>query len=90
MPEIGEPHFKNLDIQNILIKHDEISESKTAIYCWIPSHIGFMIMRKLTKKEMNPKTWRRQILKFLLIILKPIGTSLINRRGYGMKHLITS
>ena len=25
----------------ILIKHDTISEVKTIIYCWVPSHIGF-------------------------------------------------
>ena len=41
---------KNPQIQNILIKHHEISKSKTVIYCWIPSHIGIYNNAKLTKK----------------------------------------
>ena len=31
---------KNSQIQHLLLKHHEISSSKTVIYCWIPSHIG--------------------------------------------------
>ena len=31
---------KNPQIQKLLIKHHTISELKTIIYCWVPSHIG--------------------------------------------------
>ena len=31
---------KNQQIQNILLKHHSISEFKTIVYCWVPSHVG--------------------------------------------------
>ena len=31
---------KNHQIQKLLLKHHIISEMKTIIYCWVPSHIG--------------------------------------------------
>ena len=37
---------KNSQIEYLLLKHHEISSSKTIIYRWIPSHIG--------KSESNP------------------------------------
>ena len=31
---------KTPQIQKLLLKHHTISEVKTIIYCWVPSHIG--------------------------------------------------
>ena len=40
---------KNSQIQHLLLKHHEISSSKTVIYCWIPSHIGIYGNEKADK-----------------------------------------
>ena len=40
---------KNSQIQNLLLKHHEISSSKSVIYCWIPSHIGIYGNEKVDK-----------------------------------------
>ena len=40
---------KNSQIQQLLLKHHEISTSKTVIYCWIPSHIGIHGNEKAAK-----------------------------------------
>ena len=40
---------KNLQIQQLLLKHHEVSNLKTAIYCWIPSHIGIYGNEKVEK-----------------------------------------
>ena len=40
---------KNSQIQCLLLKHHEISSSKTVIYCWIPSHIGIYGNEKADK-----------------------------------------
>ena len=40
---------KNSQIQLLLLKHHEISSSKTVIYCWIPSHIGIYGNEKVDK-----------------------------------------
>ena len=40
---------KNSQIQHLLLKHHEISSSKTVIYCWIPSHIGIYGNEKVDK-----------------------------------------
>ena len=40
---------KNLQIQHLLLKHHEISSSKTVIYCWISSHIGIYGNEKVDK-----------------------------------------
>ena len=37
------------EIQHLLLKHHEISSSKTIIYCWIPSHIGIYDNEKVDK-----------------------------------------
>ena len=31
---------KKQQIQNILLKQHSISEFKTIVYCWVPSHVG--------------------------------------------------
>ena len=40
---------KNSQIQHLLLKHHEISSSKSVIYCWIPSHIGIYGNEKVDK-----------------------------------------
>ena len=40
---------KNSQIQHLLLKHHEISSSKTVIYCWITSHIGIYGNEKVDK-----------------------------------------
>ena len=40
---------KNSQIQHLLLKHHEISSSKTVIYCWIPSNIGIYGNEKVDK-----------------------------------------
>ena len=40
---------KNSHIQHLLLKHHEISSSKTVIYCWIPSHICIYGNEKVDK-----------------------------------------
>ena len=40
---------KNSQIRHLLLKHHEISSSKTVIYCWIPSHIGIYGNEKVDK-----------------------------------------
>ena len=40
---------KNSQIQHLLLKHHEISASKSVIYCWIPSHIGIYGNEKVDK-----------------------------------------
>ena len=40
---------KNSQIQHLLLKHHEISSSKSVIYCWIPSHIGIHGNEKVDK-----------------------------------------
>ena len=39
----------NSQIQHLLLKHHEISSSKSIIYCWIPSHIGIYGNEKVDK-----------------------------------------
>ena len=41
--------LKNSQIQHLLLKHHEISSSKSVIYCWIPSHIGIYSNEKVDK-----------------------------------------
>ena len=40
---------KNSQIQHLLLKHHEISSSKSVVYCWIPSHIGIYGNEKVDK-----------------------------------------
>ena len=40
---------KNSQIQHLLLKHHEISSSKSVIYSWIPSHIGIYGNEKVDK-----------------------------------------
>ena len=40
---------KNSQIQHLLLKHHEISSSKSVTYCWIPSHIGIYGNEKVDK-----------------------------------------
>ena len=40
---------KNSQIQQLLLKHHEISSSKTIIYCWIPRNIGIYGNEKVDK-----------------------------------------
>ena len=47
---------KNSLIQHLLLKHHEISSSKSVIYCWIPSHIGIYGNKKVdesAKESLN-------------------------------------
>ena len=47
---------KNSQIQHLLLRHHEISSSKSVIYCWIPSHIGIygnVKVDKSAKESLN-------------------------------------
>ena len=58
---------KNQQIQNILLKHHSMSEFKTIVYCWDPSHVGIYGNEQddmKAKESLNLE----QILKFLLSI----------------------
>ena len=41
---------KNTQIKHLLLKHHEISSTKSVIYCWIPSHIGIYGNEKVDKR----------------------------------------
>ena len=44
---------KNSQIQHLLLKHHDISSSKTVIYCWILSHIGIYGNEKVDKNAIK-------------------------------------
>ena len=71
---------KNQQIQNILLKHHSISEFKTIVYCWVPSHVGIYGNEQVDKKAKESLSLD-QILKFFLSILNLLSTSMSLKNG---------
>ena len=80
---------KNQQIQNILLKHHSISEFKTIVYCWVPSHVGIYGNEQVDKKAKESLSLDQQILKFLLSILNLLSTSmsLMNGNQFGAEQM---
>ena len=84
---------KNSQIKQLLLKHHEISSSKTIIYCWIPSHIGIYGYEKADKNAKESLNLDQTVfLKYLLTILNLLSTntSLTNGKVHGTKPVSTS
>ena len=79
---------KNPQIQKLLIKHHTISELKTIIYCWVPSHIGIYGNEKVDKNAKESLNLEETILKFLMSILNLLltSTSLTNGKQSGTER----
>ena len=89
---INHTSSKNSQIQHILLKHHEISSSKTVIYCWIPSHIGIYGNEKADKNAKESLNLDQTDFKIPLTILNLLSTntSLINGKVHGTKPVSTS
>ena len=83
---------KNSHIQHLLLKHHEISSSKSVIYCWIPSHIGIYGNEKVDKSDKESLNLEVTDFKSLLTILNLLltNTFMTNGKPYGMKRLSIS
>ena len=62
---------KNSQIQHLLLKHHEISSSKTVIYCWIPSHLGIYGNEKVDKNAKESLNLDQTDFKILFNNFKP-------------------
>ena len=62
---------KNPQIQQLLLKHHEITSSKTIIYCWIPSHIGIYGNEKADKKAKESLHLEKTVFKIPFNNFKP-------------------
>ena len=62
---------KNSQIQHLLLKHHEISSSKTVIFCWIPSHIGIYGNEKADKNAKESLNLHQTVFKIPFNNFKP-------------------
>ena len=62
---------KNQQIQNILLKHHSISEFKTIVYCWVPSHVGIYGNEQVDKKAKESLSLEQTDFKIPFINFKP-------------------
>ena len=62
---------KNPQIQKLLIKHHTISELKTIIYCWVPSHIGIYGNEKVDKNAKESLNLEETVFKIPYVNFKP-------------------
>ena len=62
---------KNPQIQKLLIKHHTISELKTIIYCWVPSHIGIYGNEKVDKNAKESLNLEETLFKIPYFNFKP-------------------
>ena len=62
---------KNPQIQKLLIKHNTISELKTIIYCWVPSHIGIYGNEKVDKNAKESLNLEETVFKIPYVNFKP-------------------
>ena len=74
---------KNSQIQQLLLKHHEISNLKTVIYCWIPSHIGIYGNEKVDKSakesiNLEPTDFKIPFNNFKPLINKYIFNQMAN------------
>ena len=83
---------KNSQNQHLLLKHHEISSSKSVIYCWIPSHIGIYGNEKVDKSAKESLDLEVTDFKIPFNNFKPFitNTFVTNGKPYGTKRLSTS
>ena len=62
---------KNPQTQKLLIKHHTISELKTIIYCWVPSHIGIYGNEKVDKNAKESLNLEETVFKIPYVNFKP-------------------
>ena len=62
---------KNSQIQKLLIKHHTISDLKTIIYCWVPSHIGIYGNEKVDKNAKESLNLEETVFKIPYVNFKP-------------------
>ena len=62
---------KNPQIQKLLIKHHTISELKTIIYCWVPSHVGIYGNEKVDKNAKESLNLEETVFKIPYVNFKP-------------------
>ena len=71
---------KNSQIQHLLLKHHEISSSKTVIYCWIPGHIGIYGNEKVDKNAKESLNLDQTVFKIPFNNFKPfINKNIFNK-----------
>ena len=69
---------KNPQIQKLLIKHHTISELKTIIYCWVPSHIGIYGNEKVDKNAKESLNLEETVFKIPYVNFKPFVNEYIS------------
>ena len=62
---------KNPQIQKLLINYHTLSEVKTIIYCWVPSHIGIYGNEKVDKDAKESLNLEQTVFKIHYINFKP-------------------
>ena len=71
---------KNPQIQKLLIKHHTISELKTIIYCWVPSHIGIYGNEKVDKNAKESLNLEETVFKIPYVNFKPFINEYISNK----------
>ena len=80
---------KNPQIQKLLLKHHTISEQKSIIYCWIPSHTGIFDNEKVDKNAKELLNLEETVFKIPYVIFKPFyypSTFLTNGKQSGTER----
>ena len=83
---LNQTSSKNSQIQYLLLKHHEISSSKTVIYCWIPSHIGIYGNEKVDKNAKESLNLEVTDFKIPFNNFKPFINKYVFK-PYGMERL---
>ena len=72
-----------------MLKHHIISEFKTIVYFWVPSHVGIYGKDKVDKKAKESPSLEQTDFKILLSVLNLLSTSmsLTNGNQFGAEQM---